>query len=113
MKIWDELLQLDIKNKERFQDLFSYYVDEVKEGRLILQTREEDKEDYSLVTEENRLGSYFVHIVPKEAYALFKKMPTNQFLGFSVVAGKYNNKDVRVSCFGVECGKLGKALIKK
>jgi len=39
-------------------------------------------------------------------------MPSNQFLGFSVVAGKYKNKDVRVSCFGVECGKLGRSLFR-
>lgn len=112
MKVWDELLQLDIKNKERFQDLFSYYVNEIGNERLKLDIGEADKGDYSLIIEDNRLGSYFVHIVPKEAYSLFKKMPANQFLGFSVVAGKYKNKDVRVSCFGVECGKLGKALLK-
>ena len=113
MKIWDELLGLNIKNKEKFQSLFSYYFNEINNERLKLDPGELDKGDYSLIIEDNRLGSYFVHIVPKEAYALFKRMPANQFLGFSVVAGEYKNKDVRVSCFGVECGKLGKALIKK
>ena len=112
MKVWDELLKLNIGNKEKFQSLFSYYVNKIKEGKLDLSPGEFDKGDYFLSIEENRLGSYFVHVVPKEAYSLFKKMPSNQFLGFSVVAGKYKNKDVRVSCFGVEWGKLGRSLYR-
>ena len=62
------------------------------------------------------MNSYFIHIVPKQVYALFKEMQEkapNSVLGFSVLAGKYKSRDVRVSCFGIECSLLGKSLIKK
>ncbi|MBS3115810.1 hypothetical protein J4482_04250 [Candidatus Woesearchaeota archaeon] len=36
MKVWDELLKLNIGNKEKFQSLFSYYVNKIKEGKLDL-----------------------------------------------------------------------------
>jgi len=72
-----------------------------------------EKGDYFIIVESNRMNSYFVHIVPNQTYELFKEMQkTDQFLGFSVVAGKYKRKDVSVSCFGVDCSTLGKALIK-
>jgi hypothetical protein len=74
---------------------------------------EKDYSDYYVIIEANRLNSYFVHIVPKPTYELFKKMQNsikNQMLGFTVLAGKHKEKDVRVSCFGVECGLLGKSL---
>ena len=114
MNIWDELSKVDIEDKARFQELFSDVVSKIKNNEFELKIGEKEKEDYYMVIEENRMVGYFVHIVPKEVYWLFKKMQeTNQFLGFSVVAGKYRNKDVRVSCFGVQCNLLGKSLIKK
>ena len=61
------------------------------------------------------MNSYFLHIVPKEVYNLFKEMQIkakNQFLGFSVLVGRFNDKDVRVNCFGVKCNLLGKSLLK-
>jgi len=114
MKIWDELLKVRIENKEKFQKLFSETVRKVSHSNFNLNVGEFEKEDYYLVVEENRHNSYFVHIVPKQVYPLFKKIQQipNEFLGFSVLAGKHNNKDVRVSCFGVPCGNLGKALFK-
>ena len=114
--IFDELLQVDVKNKERFQELFSETVKKIKLGNFSIVVGEEEKEDYYLVTEDGRFGGYFIHIVPKEIYGLFKKMQAaapNDLLGFSVLGGKHNNKDVRVSCFGVQCNLLGKALFKK
>jgi len=116
MTVWDKLLQVNIDNKERFQKLFSEIVTKVQNKELPLNVGEIEKEDHFIVVEEDRMSSYFVHIVPKQVYDLFTEMQAqapNQFLGFSLVAGRHNNKDVRVSCFGVECGLLGKSLLKR
>lgn len=114
MNIWNKLSNVNIENKERFQKLFSEIVNKIKNNEFSF--KNEEKEDYYILVEENRMDSYFVHIVPKKIYNLFKEMKDKapgQFLGFSVVAGKYNNKEVRVSCFGVQCNLLGKSLFKK
>lgn len=109
MNIWDKLLEVDVKNKEKFVKIFSDVVKMIGEG--IFDFKEKKEDNYSIVIEENRVGSYFVHIVPDEVLELFKEMKKIEgFLGFSVLAGKYKNKDVRVSCFGIECNKLGKGL---
>jgi len=113
MQIWDKLLQVNLDNKEKFQRLFFETVDKVKRGDFALKVGETVKEDYYIVVEENRMDSYFVHIVPKQVYALFKEMQAkmpDEFMGYSVLAGKFNDKNVRVSCFGVQCNLLGKAL---
>lgn len=115
MKVWDKLSEVDIDNKELFQNLFSEIVAKIQRRKFELKVGETEKENYHLIIEENRMNSYFVHIVPKQAYSLFReiqKQAPNQFLGFSVVAGKHGNKDVRVSCFGIQCNLLGKSLIK-
>lgn len=112
MNIWDKLSEINIKDKEKYQKLFSEVVSKIRFGRFEINIGEVEKEDYFIVTEENRMNAYFVHIVPKEVYSLFKEMQAsapNEFLGFSVLAGKFNGRDVRVSCFGVPCGNLGKA----
>ncbi len=90
-----------------------YY--KVRDNNFSLDFGEYDKGDYYLVIEENRKSSYFVHIVPKEVYNLFKEMQgeaPNEFLGFSVLAGKHNNKNIYLSCFGVKCNLLGRSLFK-
>jgi len=116
MSIWNRLSQVNISNKERFQALFSEIVNRIQNNEINLKPSEIENEDHYLVIEENRKDSYFVHIVPKEIYRLFNEMQEsapNEFLGFSVVAGRFNSKDVRVSCFGVQCNLLGKSLFKK
>lgn len=116
MNIWDKLLQVNIENKERFERLFSETVDKVRKNSFSITVGEVEKEDYYIVIEETRMDGYFVHIVPKQVYNLFKEMQLrikNQSIGFSVVAGEYAGKNVRVSCFGVRCDLLGKSLFKK
>jgi hypothetical protein len=116
MKLWDKLLQADVKDKARFQNLFSETVGAVGAGNFPLNAGETEYSDYWIVIEEDRVASHFIHIVPKEVYALFKEMQAsapNDMLGFSVLAGKHEGKDVRVSCFGVQCNLLGKSLFKK
>ena len=114
MSYYDELSRLEIKNKPKYQKLFSQLVTRVQKGKFKLSLGIKEFKEYFIVTEEDRMNSYFIHLVPKQAMYLFKAMqPQPGFLGFSVLAGKQNNKDVRVSCFGVECNRLGKSLIKK
>lgn len=113
MKIWDKLLQADVRNKSKFQKLFSDTVDKISKGDFDFSPGEKELKDHFVVVEDSRMGSYFVHIVPKEVYKLFIEMKVeapNDFIGFSVLAGKHKGKDVRVSCFGVQCNLLGKSL---
>ncbi len=115
MSIWNKLSELNIKNKEKFLDIFSNIINEIKNNSLQIKAGETEKEDYFLIIEQNRMNSYFVHIVPKEAYKLFKKMQreaSNEILGFSIMIGKYNDKEIRASCFGIPCNILVKALFK-
>ena len=116
MNFWkNELSELNVKNKAKYQKLFSQLVSRVQNNRFSVNPGVKEYKEHYVITEENRLNSYFVHIVPKEAFYIFKEMikQPDIFLGFSVLAGKYNDKDIRVSCFGVKCDLLGKSLIKR
>ncbi len=115
MKPWDKLSQVNVENKEKYQIIFAEIVKKIQSNSFPLNIGEEKKEDYTLVVEDNRMNCYFVHIVPEQVYDLFKEMQQkapNEVLGFSVMAGKYNNKEIRVSCFGIPCNLLGKALFE-
>lgn len=115
MSIWDQLLQVTVTNQDKLAQTFNQIVSEVKNNTFDF-NQESDKGDYLLIQEENRVNSHFISIVPKEAHSLFKEMQEkapNEFLGYSVLAGSKNGKDVRVTCFGVPCNILAKALIKK
>ena len=116
MSIWTKLSQVNLENKEKFQKVFAETVKKIQNNTFSLNIGEVENDDYYIVVEENRMNSCFVHVVPKQVYALFKEMQQkapNEMLGFSVLAGKKNGKDVRVSCFGVQCNLLGKALFAK
>ncbi len=115
MKIWDKLSQVNLENKEKYMKIYSDIVKKIQNNVFPINVGETEKEDYYIVVEANRMNSYFIHIVPKQVWALFKEMQKkapNEILGFSVMAGKYNNKEVRVSCFGVQCSFLGKSLFE-
>jgi|SRR3989344_3412506 len=116
MSIFDSLGQVNVPDKEKFQNLFYKLVKKVRDNEFEVEIGEKKFKDYSIIVEENRKNSYFIHIVPEEVYGLFKELQVkapNEFLRYSVLASTFNNKPVRVSCFGVECNKLGKALISK
>src|SRR3989344_4107094 len=111
---WNELSKLNINNKDKFVNIFRKVLDKINEGVFNFKESKIEKNDYYIIVEEDRLNSYFVHIVPKEAYSLFNKMKIEQpssILGFSVLVGKYNNREVRVSCFSIPCDLLSKAII--
>ena len=113
MKLREELSKVNLGNKEEYARIFSKLVKQSKNNKLKFKVGVFDKGKYYLVNEENRGGSYFIHIVPKEVYPLFCKMQKeipHSPLGFTVLAGKLNNKEVRISRFGVQCNLLGKSL---
>src|SRR3989344_13525 len=116
MNFWqNELSELNVKNKVKYQKLFSQLVSRVQDNKVLVKPGVKEFKEHYIITEENRLNSYFIHIVPKEAFYIFKEMikQPDIFLGFSVLAGKHNNKDIRISCFGVQCNLLGMSLIKR
>jgi len=107
MSIWNKLLEADVKDKKKFQQIFAETIQSIRNGNFSLNAGEMEKTDHFIIVEDNRLGSY---------YRLFKELQQkapDKFLGFSVLAGMCHNKEVRVSCFGVPCNVLGKALFKK
>ena len=50
--------------------IFAETIEKIK-GGYVFEVGEREEEDYFIVVEENRMDSYFVHIVPKEIYKLF------------------------------------------
>ena len=115
MNIWDELGKTQVNNAEKYAQIFAKVVSEAKVNRYRFHSEMKDYGDYTIVCEDNRANSYFIHIVPKEVMSLFRKMQINcpnEFLGFSVLCGKKDGKDLRVSCFGVNCALIGRAMVE-
>jgi len=114
MSIFDKLFELKIANKEKYTELFRNTVESVRKGTFDFSKKEVVGDGCRIVQDESSSGNCFVNIVPNEAWNLFQEMKNNvgeQTLGFSVLAGRFNGKEVRVCCFGIECNLLGKALI--
>ena len=114
MNIWTKLSEVNVQEKQRFASLFAEIVHTVQNSKYTLTIGEKEEQDHVIVQEENRADSHFISIVPKEVFPLFKEMQKKapqQFLGYSILAGKKEGKDVRVTCFGVPCNLLAKALI--
>ena len=104
--MWEKLEKVNIKNKERYLELFKNLINLVESGDYDFKDKE--REDYYLINEVNNRRK-FVHIVPKELIGLFREMreqAPNEFLGFTILI---NN--IRVSCFGIPCSELSKAII--
>ncbi len=114
--IWQKLEKIEIKNKNECIDAFLKIAKEVEKGKYNFQEGSTNMGTYYIVNEADRQGSSFVHIVPAETYKIFeemrKTMPTS-FLGFSMLCGKINKKDLRVSCFGIPTPEITKVLISK
>jgi len=109
MKIWEKISNIQIENPDRFKTIFKETLKNGKDGLFKFKYLEHKEGDYYIIVETDRLNSYFIHIVPEEVYNLFKEISLSepqQFLGFSILIGKHNGKDVRLSCFGIPCNKL-------
>ena len=106
MEMWERLQQVDVGDEERYLELFKKLINDVESGDYDFVDRE--GEDYYIIN-ENRMDTKFVHIVPKELMGLFNEMKSKlpqDFLGFTVLV----NKTI-VSCFGIPCSVLSKAII--
>ena len=114
MDIWDQILKTRVKDIERFANLFPQVIDYILFKKKEFRDDMEDKQDYLLITEENRANCVFVHVVPKELMSLFRQMQIqspNDFYGYSVLAGRRDGKDLRITCFGVPCSILYKSIM--
>lgn len=112
--IWQKLEKIEIKNKKECLDAFIKIVKEVERGKHKFVESVTDGGPYYIVSESNRQGSNFIHVVPKEAYKIFEEMRMmmpNSFLGFSMLCGKIGSKDLRVSCFAIPTSEITKVLI--
>lgn len=114
--IWDKIEKIKIKNKKKSIDVFMKIIKDVQTNVYNFQAGEIKEKDYTIVHETNRMDSFFIHVVPKEAYKIFKNLQKKEpqsFLGFSILAGKIGDRDVRVSCFGIPTNDLTNALLSK
>ena len=111
MNTWNQISNLNIEDKEKYIQAFSNIVHKIRNRNYDFEPGLKEEKDYFLVHEENQLFGPMVHIVPKQAFELFKEIKSqnpNQLLGFSVLA----NKTTRVSCFGIPCNLLAKSITK-
>ena len=66
-------------------------------------------DEYKLVTEAQRKDAIYVHIVPMELYNLFRKWQKTHmytFEGKSILLGRRNEKELRVTFYGVDLEQL-------
>jgi len=102
--MWEKLEKVNLENKERYLELFRQLIKQIKLGKYDFKNKE--GEDYLIINEKN-----IVNIVPKELAGLFNEMKAKapeEFLGFTVLVNK-----TRVSCFGIPCSLLSKAIINE
>ena len=101
--MWEKLERVNIDNKEKYVQVFREVINQIKDNAFDFKDKE--TKDYYILNKEG-----FVYIVPRELIDLFNEMKNkapNEFLGFTILT---NN--VRVSCFGIPCSELTKAIIK-
>ena len=100
--MWEKLEKVNIENKEYYLNLFKEIIKKINSKTYDFKDKYE--KDYLVINENN-----FVTIIPrelKELYYEMKKEAPEEFLGFTILV---NN--VRVSCFGIPCSILSKAII--
>lgn len=108
MNIWQELEKVNIKNKERYVEIFRNLIKNIRDGKYDFKDKEE--KDYYIINEKKN-DEKFVYIVPLELINLFHKMRAsapNEFLGFTILVN-----ETRICCFGIPCSELSKAVIEK
>ncbi|MBS3065467.1 hypothetical protein J4229_00245 [Candidatus Pacearchaeota archaeon] len=108
-----ELENIKLFNKNIYVKAFKNLLISMKNNEFNF--KDDEKENYYIIN-EIRLNSHFVHIVPKELINIFNKMKIDNpedFTGMTILMGKRNNKDIRISCFGVSCSLLTKCIINK
>ena len=107
-----EIERINVKNKRLYLEIFEKLLKEIRLKKFDF--KDSKNEDYLIVNEE-RLNSHFVHLVPRELESVFyeiKKNNPDTFLGFTILVGKTEGTDVRLSCFGLPCSELTKVILK-
>ncbi len=95
---------LNIKNPEILADAFTKVVQDLQFSEEDIRDDVEDKGDYFIVMEENRAGSHFVHIVPKELYDEFQVLQAKRphdLVGSAILVGRKNGKEIYATIFGI------------
>ncbi len=113
--IWKtvEVEAAKIEDKEKYKKLFAELVGKLQDRKLEFEKEIDYKGDHYIIFDE-RLGGYFVHLVPEDLYILFRRIQKdkpNSILGFSILCGRHKGKDLRATCFGIPCSDLAKSLI--
>lgn len=91
-------------DSEKFYELFLELVEFVRTKKLSFKDDVEEKSDHFIVTEEDRGGCYFVHLVPKGLYHKFRGVQIVnpiKMIDDYVVCGRKDGKEIRVACFGM------------
>jgi hypothetical protein len=112
MNLWEEIANTKVEDSAKYSKIFARIVHQAKTYQYVFHDEMKVYEDYSIVCEK-RANSWFIHLVPKAMMSLFRKMQIqfpNEFQGFSVLCGKKDSLDLRVSCFGVPVDVLEKVL---
>lgn len=112
--IWKKLEKIDIK--EKFAKIFADLVKSISSNNYDFSAgKVTDEGAYFIINEENRQNNFFITIVPKEVYPIFKEMQEkapNEFLGFSVLCEKKQEKEIRVTCLDIPYSLLANSLTK-
>lgn len=115
-QMWQRVESSKILDRQACIDAFISIMRELENGSYAIEPGERDMGKYFVVHEPDRQGSVFLHVVPKEAYKIFKEMqramPTS-FLGFSVLCGKVAGRPVRVSCFAIPTSEITRAMLSR
>lgn len=114
--LWQKLEKIQIRSKKECIESFVKLLKDVESGKYKFEEGVTDMGKYFVVNETGRQKSNFVHVVPKEAYEIFEEMRRSMpdsFLGFSVLCGKINGRDARVSCFAVPTSEITRSMISK
>lgn len=95
---------LNIKNPEILADAFSKLVQDLQLSEEDMRDDVDDRGEFYVVTEENRAGAHFVHIVPKELYDEFRVLQLKRpqdLVGSAILVGRRNGKEIYATIFGV------------
>jgi hypothetical protein len=115
----EELEKIKLKDEKKYSVLFSKLISKVSENpKKYLSEKEKTikEKKYTVVIEPNRKSSCIITLVPENLFKLFiklKKKYPDEFLGFTILVGNVNGRDIRVSCFGVNPFELSRTLIKR
>ena len=89
---------------ERYKKLFRDTVEYVIHKKTNFEDRVEEKDEYYVVTEEDRAGCHYVHLVPGSLYHKFRGFQINSPTkepGQYLLCGRKGGRSIKVACFGV------------